>query len=103
MTRIGQEIVESWKEQLSARLGRTAADISINGLLASDFNSLSKVVLRSPLVLECTFHSAFSLVNPEIGKVAVFTEHSGYHEFYLSGMKVSSITCSEYWDEDYSE
>ena len=101
MKRIGQEIVELWKEKLSEKLNRSVNEISSNGLSATDFNSSSKVVLSNPGELECIFSNAFSVVNPEIGKVAVFTEHCGYHEFYLNGVKVSDVITEEYWDEDY--
>jgi hypothetical protein len=101
MKRIGQDILETWKDLLSEKLGRTANEISERGLSATDFKCSSKVILSNPKTLECTFHHAFSVVNSEIGKVAVFTEHSGYHEFYLNGMKVSDVITEEYWDEDY--
>jgi hypothetical protein len=53
--------------------------------------------------MECRFSGAFSIINQEEGRVAVFTEHCGYHEFYLSGLKVSEVSSEEYWDEDYRE
>lgn len=101
MKRIGYEIIENWKEKLSEKLGRSADVLFEKGLSASDFKSGSKVILSNPGELECTFYHAFSVVNPELGKVAVFTEHAGYHEFYLNGLKVSDIIREEYWDEDY--
>ena len=101
MKRIGQEILEIWKEKLSEKLGRSAENISEKGLSVTDFKSGSKVILSNPGELECTFHHAFSVLNPELGKVAIFTELAGYHELYLSGMKVTDIISEEYWDEDY--
>ena len=101
MKRIGQKILENWKEKLSEKLGRPADKIAEQGLSATDFKIGSKVILSNPGELECTFHHAFSVIDPELGKVAVFTEHAGYHEFYLNGMKVSDIYSHEYWDKDY--
>lgn len=101
MKRIGQEILEGWAEQLSKKLGRSVAVIVERGLTSADFRSGSKVILSNPGELECTFNNAFSVVNIEIGRVAVFTEHCGYHEFYLNGIKVSDVITDEYWDEDY--
>ena len=101
MKRIGQEILETWKDKLSEKLGKSVEELSERGLSAADFDSSSKVVLSNPGELECTFSHAFSVVNAEVGKVAIFTEHCGYHEFYLNGMKVSDIVTEEYWDEDY--
>jgi len=101
MKRIGQEILEAWIDKLSEKLGRPVEELSERGLSATDFSSSSKVVLSNTGELECTFNHAFSVVNAEVGKVAVFTEHCGYHEFYLNGMKVSDVVTEEYWDEDY--
>lgn len=99
---IGQEIVKQWKELLSKKLNRSIEDIEVKGLFAGDFSSSKKVVLSNPGELESTFYNAFSIINEDAGRVAVFTEHSGYHVFYLNGMKVSDISTEEYWDEDYS-
>lgn len=101
MKRIGQEILNDWKEKVASKLGRSVEEISARGLSATDFNGSSKVILSHPGELECVFNHAFSIVDAEAGKVAVFTEHCGYHEFYLNGMKVSDIVVNEYWDEDY--
>ena len=102
MNRIGQEIVKEWKELLARKLKKPVEEIDANGLSSADFGSNMKVVLSNPGELECTFIHAFSLVDEKASKVAVFTEHSGYHVFHLSGMKVSDIITEEYWDEDYS-
>lgn len=101
MNRIGDEIVERWKEKLAEKFGRSVEDLSENGLRSMDFRHSSKVILSVPGELECTFNYAFSVVDPDISRVAVFTEHCGYHEFYLHGMKVSDIVTEEYWDEEY--
>ena len=101
MKRIGQSLIEKWKEKLSERLGRSEDELSTKGLGAADFSSNSTVRLDNPDNLHCIFERAFCLIDAERGRVAVFTEHSGYHEFYLSGMKVSESKSTEYRDEDY--
>ena len=103
MSRINQYLVEEWKDLLAVKLGRPASIISENGLSATDFSCSQKVVLRRPHELNCTFENAFSVIDKEKGKVAVFTEHCGYHIFYLYRMKVTEVRTEEYWHEDYSE
>ncbi|TVZ40414.1 hypothetical protein P886_4844 [Alteromonadaceae bacterium 2753L.S.0a.02] len=101
MKHVGEHLVETWIEELSDKLGKPPEVIRNKGLSASDFHYGSKVILSNPGELECTFHHAFSVLNIEAGKVAVFTEHTGYHEFQLTGMKVSDVVTEEYWDEEY--
>ncbi len=101
MKRIGQELVEKWKELLAKKLGRSIDEIERRGLSATDFSLSQEVVLTIPGELDCRFKHAFCVVDEEERRVAVFTEHSGYHEFYLAGMKVSEVSISEYWDSDY--
>lgn len=103
MKRIGQEILNEWVGLVAEKLGKTREEILSRGLTATDFAPSRKVVLSNPSDMECIFSGAFSVIDSGTGRVAVFTEHCGYHEFYLSGVKVSGITSYEYWDEDYRE
>lgn len=99
--RIGQYLVEEWKENLAEKLGRSAEQISKQGLSAKDFSCSQKVILDRPDEMKCVFEKAFCIIDEGRGKVVVFTEHCGYHVFYLSGMKVSEVISKDYWDEDY--
>lgn len=102
MDRIGQEILRHWSLLVAKKLGRPESEILQKGLSASDFNAAMNVTVSVPGELECTFSNAFSVIDTELARVAVFTEHSGYHQFYLSGAKVSEVTSVEYWDSDYN-
>lgn len=101
MKRIGQELMGSWKELIAKKLGRSVDEIEARGLSATDFSFSQEVVLNIPGELECRFKHAFCVIDEEERRVAVFTEHAGYHEFYLAGMKVSEIVSREHWDSDY--
>ncbi len=102
MRGIDPKLIEEWKELLAKKLNRSVEEIEKRGLSAGDFSYSNKVVLSRPGDLESTFHRAFAVIDENTNKVAVFTEHVGYHVFNLAGMKVSEISTEEYWDEDYS-
>lgn len=79
-------ILENWQKALSMKLGRSAEDIVENNLQATDFSDES-VLIQYEDGSHLKFHRAFYLgETPDDGaihRVAVFTEHYGYHEFWI--------------------
>ncbi len=83
------ELIKLWKLPLSQYTGRPEGAILENGLLFSDFqNSSVHIVFEDGSDL--TFRHAFYLGDVDkriedksICRVAVFTEHVGYHEFWI--------------------
>lgn len=84
-----EELLKRWKLPLSQRLGRSEDSVLEEGLLASDIpNSSVHIVFEDGSDL--TFRHAFYLGEVDkpkgdesICRVAVFTEHVGYHEFWI--------------------
>jgi len=79
-------MLENWQTALSKRLGRSAVNIVENNLLATDFsNDIVRVQFEDGTDL--MFRRAFYLYESSaVGSsrlVAVFTEHCGYHEFWI--------------------
>jgi len=79
-------MLENWRIALSKRLGRSAESIVENNLLATDFSNDS-VHVQFKDGTELTFRRAFYVgetpADEAIHRVAVFTEHCGYHEFWI--------------------
>lgn len=83
------ELLVSWKLQLSQRVVRSEASILGEGLLVGDFpDSSVRIVFEDGSDL--TFRRSFYLgdidkrtVDKSICRVAVFSEHVGYHEFWI--------------------
>ena len=79
-------MLENWSQALGKRLGRTVEEILEGNLLATDFSNDS-VHIRFEDGSDLTFRRAFYLGNPApdgaIHRIAVFTEHCGYHEFWI--------------------
>lgn len=82
-------LIERWKSPLSERLGRSEQSILADGLLASDFPNTS-VHIKFEDGSDLTFLHAFYLgevdsrtVDNTVCRVAVFTAHVGYHEFWI--------------------
>lgn len=87
-------ILENWQKPLSKKLGRSAKDIVEKNLLATDFSDES-VRIQFEDVSDLRFQRAFYLgETPDDGaihRVAVFTEHCGYHEFWIGpGSRISA-------------
>jgi hypothetical protein len=84
-----EELLKRWKLPLSQRVGRSEDAVLEEGLLASDFpNSSVHIVFEDGSDLR--FRRAFYLgdidnctVDKSICRVAVFSEHVGYHEFWI--------------------
>jgi hypothetical protein len=79
-------MLENWHIALSKRLGRSAEDIFEGNLLATDFSN-DRVHVQFEDGTDLTFRHAFYVgerpADGAIHRVAVFTEHCGYHEFWL--------------------
>ena len=79
-------MLENWQIALSKRLGRSAENIVENNLLATDFSDDS-VHVQFEDGTDLTFRRAFYVgetpADGAIHRVAVFTEHCGYHEFWI--------------------
>ena len=79
-------MLDNWQTALSKRLGRQAEVILENGLLATDFSGAG-VHISFEDGTDLTFRRAFYLgetpSDGAIHRVAVFTEHCGYHEFWI--------------------
>lgn len=79
-------ILENWKSKLSKRLGRSEEVIFEDNLLATDFSDAG-VHIHFEDGTDLTFRRAFYLgetpADGGIHRVVVFTEHCGYHEFWI--------------------
>ncbi|MDO8778002.1 MAG: hypothetical protein Q7K57_56655 [Burkholderiaceae bacterium] len=83
------DLLKRWKQPLSQRIGRSEKVILEDGLLTTDFpDSSVHIVFEDGSDL--TFRRAFYLggiakhtVDESIYRVAVFSEHVGYHEFWV--------------------
>ena len=79
-------MLQNWRESLSKRLGRSVDVIIEDGLGAADFSGDS-VRVQFEDGSELTFRRAFYLgetpADGAVHRVAVFTEHCGYHEFWI--------------------
>lgn len=92
-------ILENWQKPLSKKLGRSAKDIVEKNLLATDFSDES-VRIQFEDGSDLRFQRAFYLgETPDDGaihRVAIFTEHCGYHEFWIGpGSRISASSTSE--------
>lgn len=78
-----EAFIQRWLTPLAAVTGRSPQDLA-QGLLATDF-PLTGVRIGYEDGSVVSFRYAFALQDPAMpGRVAVFTEHCGYHEFLLS-------------------
>ena len=101
-------MLENWQIALSKRLGRSAKDIVEANLVATDFSNDS-VHVQFEDGTDLTFRRAFYVgetpADGAIHRVAVFTEHCGYHEFWIgpsariSASSMAGARCKPF-DED---
>lgn len=85
-----REIIETVADELSLKLGRSAEEISQNGLSAYDFTSNDEVEIVFEDGSSVKFKYSFYVECPGKGQIAVFTEHCGYHLFSSLGATVCS-------------
>jgi len=96
-----KEVLADWAGDLARKFGRTEEDILMKGLSLDDFPYGSRVRVNFGEGSTAEFQLAFACINPKIERVAIFTEHCGYHEFPLfEGMEIIEIaTVSHYRHE----
>ncbi len=85
-------VLNRWLPQLAQKTGRPAATLKAEGLHSGDFPQGGvRIDFEDGSVVQ--FRWSFFVIDPaRNGKVAVFTEHCGYHEFNLtSGDKVIQV------------
>ncbi|MFZ4287524.1 hypothetical protein [Variovorax sp. HJSM1_2] len=91
-------MLENWQASLSKRLGRPAENVVEDNLLAADFaNSGVHVQFEdgSDLKFSRAFHVGETPADGNIHRVAVFSGHCGYHEFWIGpGDQISTIPIS---------
>ncbi|MEZ4864191.1 MAG: hypothetical protein R3C14_22960 [Caldilineaceae bacterium] len=88
-------LIQKWVPELSQRLHRSVEEISKQGLSAYDFSGGEVTIKYVDTIMR--FRSAFLLVNKERKEMAVFSEHSGYHEFRVRDIEARETRfCSFY-------
>lgn len=91
-------ILDGWQKPLAEKLGRSAEDIVENSLLATDFSDESVSIQfedGSNLKFQRAFYLGETPNDDSIHRVAVFTEHCGFHEFWIGpGSRISAISTS---------
>ena len=87
---MGSEFIKRWKVGLSKHLGRSATQLIDHGLEATDFPATGvRIVFEVGSLVHFKRSFAIGLENladPKVvnGRVAIFSEHCGYHEFWVS-------------------
>lgn len=87
---MGVEFIKRWKVALSKHLGRSASQLIEHGLEATDFPKTGvRITFEDGSLVH--FKRAFAiglenLADPKVvsGRVAIFSEHCGYHEFWVN-------------------
>lgn len=82
----GYRMLQNWQEALSKRLERSAEAIIEEGLGAVDFSADSVRVQfedGSDLTFRRAFYVGEAPADGAVHRVAVFTEHCGYHELWI--------------------
>lgn len=91
-------ILENWQKPLAEKLGRSVEDIVENSLLETDFSDESVRIQfadGSDLKFERAFYLGETPSDGSIHRVAVFTEHCGFHEFWIGpGSRISATSTS---------
>lgn len=87
-------LLEVWQKELSKKLGRSAEDIVANNLQATDFFDESILIQFEDgtyLKFQRAFYVGEAPDDGAIHRIAVFTEHCGYHEFWIGpGSRIPS-------------
>lgn len=93
---VKRELAGKWADLLSSELNRPAADIRAHGLRATDFPAGHALRLEFADGSRILFKYAVYAVDEQLGTLAVFTEHCGYHEFPAGGTTV--VFVHESWE-----
>jgi hypothetical protein len=91
MTPLEQIMVSIWVNELSAKLGRSPRSILERGLNAGDFSIRNTVEIKFDDGSRAIFLYAFFVRSHEMNRVAVFTEHCGYHEFHSGVLEIEDV------------
>jgi hypothetical protein len=100
-------IINRWLPQLAQKTGRPVATLKADGLNAGDF-PMDGVCIDFEDGSRVHFRWAFFVTDPSRrGKVAVFTEHCGYHEFLLGFEDVIAeveqpVRSGDDWDTEWT-
>ena len=94
-----KEVLSDWASEVASKLERPEAELQARGLSATDFSSSQAVEIRLTGVTH-RFNSAFAVIRPDTGEVAVFSEHAGYVEFHLSEDDVVAEISEEIYRHD---
>lgn len=101
-------IINRWLPQLAQKTGRTVADLKAEGLRAGDFPP-GGVRIAFEDDSRVHFRWAFFVTDPSRrGKVAIFTEHCGYHEFLLGSedsieQVEQAVRSGDDWDAEWTD
>jgi hypothetical protein len=91
-------ILENWQKPLAKKLGRSAEDIIKNSLLETDFSDECVRIQfedGSDLKFQRAFYLGETPSDGSIHRIAVFTEHCGFHEFWIGpGSRISATSTS---------
>jgi hypothetical protein len=85
-------ILENWQRPLAEKLGRSAKEIVENSLLETDFSDESVRIQfedGSDLKFQRAFYLGETPSDGSIHRIAVFTEHCGFHEFWIGPGAIS--------------
>lgn len=97
-------LVRDWAGKLAETLGRPAEELRAKGLGAGDFPSGHDLHIRLADGSFVCFRYAFCLVNEKTLRLAVFTEHCGYHLFSAQDavvtLRYSDRTVQQYAHQD---
>jgi hypothetical protein len=96
---IAHQIITHWADELSAVLGRPKEQILRDGLSASDFPANQSLTLTFSDGSTAHFRHAFFVKSTSRRKLAVFTEHCGYHVFPAVETVVERTTREWFTDE----
>jgi hypothetical protein len=100
-------ILENWQKPLAEKLGRSAEDIVENSLQETDFSDESVRIQfadGSDLKFERAFYLGETPSDGSIHRAAVFTEHCGFHEFWIGpGSRISATSTSTSTECEFPE
>src|SRR5215212_6250799 len=94
------EVPPRWQARLRQHIRDTTGE-ERDHLLATDFSPRRTVRLAFPDGSFALFRYAFHLEDRQLGEVAVFTEHCGYHFLHLDELGIEVL--QTVWEHDGRE